>query len=103
MRTFCHLIRLVAWRTLLRDRMRSLITILGVALGVAVVLAIRLANDGVLESFRNSLDHVAGKSRLQVSAGEVGFDWSWAWMSWPTRASASTGGPRRNLPIPCNC
>ncbi|MBI3084272.1 MAG: ABC transporter permease [candidate division NC10 bacterium] len=74
MRTFCHLIRLVAWRTLLRDRMRSLITILGVALGVAVVLAIRLANDGVLESFRNSLDHVAGKSGLQVSAGEVGFD-----------------------------
>ncbi len=74
MRAFFHLIRLVAWRTLLRDRMRSLITILGVALGVAVVLAIRLANDGVLESFRNSLDHVAGKSRLQVSAGEVGFD-----------------------------
>lgn len=41
---------------------------------MAVVLAIRLANEGVLESFRNSLDHVAGKSRLQVSAGEPGFD-----------------------------
>jgi putative ABC transport system permease protein len=54
--------------------MRSLITVLGVALGVAVVLAIRLANDGVLESFRNSLDHVAGKSRLEVAAGEAGFD-----------------------------
>ena len=69
-----HLIRLVAWRGVSRDRLRSLITILGVALGVTVVLAIRLANDGVLESFRNSLDHVAGKSRLQVSAGELGFD-----------------------------
>jgi hypothetical protein len=43
-------------------------------LGVAVTLAIRLANDGVLESFKNSLDHVAGKSRLRVSAGEAGFD-----------------------------
>ena len=69
-----HLIRLVAWRGITRDRLRSLITVMGVALGVAVMLAIRLANDGVLESFRNSLDHVAGKSRLQVSAGEVGFD-----------------------------
>ncbi len=74
MRALYHVIRLVAWRTLSRDRMRSLITILGVALGVAVVLAIRLANDGVLESFRKSLDHVVGKSRLQVTAGEAGFD-----------------------------
>jgi putative ABC transport system permease protein len=74
MRPFIHLIRLVAWRSLSRDRMHSLVTILGVALGVAVVLAIRLANESVLESFRNSLDHVAGKSRLQVSAGEMGFD-----------------------------
>jgi putative ABC transport system permease protein len=69
-----HLLRLVAWRTLLRDPLRTAITVLGVALGVAVVLAIRLANDGVLDSFRASLDHTAGKSRLQVSAGELGFD-----------------------------
>ncbi len=74
MRAAFHLIRLVAWRGISRDRLRSFITVLGVALGVAVVLAIRLANDGVLESFRNSLDHVAGKSRLQVTAGELGFD-----------------------------
>src|SRR5574337_1403337 len=74
MRPFLHLIRLTAWRAISRDRMRSLVTILGVALGVAVVLAIRLANDGVLQSFRSSLDHVAGKSRLQVTAGEAGFD-----------------------------
>ncbi len=69
-----HLLRLVAWRTLLRDPLRTAITVLGVALGVAVVLAIRLANGGVLDSFRVGLDHVAGKSRLQVSAGELGFD-----------------------------
>jgi putative ABC transport system permease protein len=69
-----HLLRLIAWRTLLRDPLRTAITVLGVALGVAVVLAIRLANGGVLDSFRVSLDHVAGKSRLQVSAGELGFD-----------------------------
>jgi len=71
---FLHVIRLLVWRSLARDRLRTLITVFGVALGVAVVLAIRLANGGVLESFKNSLDHVAGKSRLQVSAGEAGFD-----------------------------
>ncbi|HEX7513179.1 MAG TPA: ABC transporter permease, partial [Candidatus Methylomirabilis sp.] len=71
---FLHVIRFLVWRSLARDRLRTLITVLGVALGVAVTLAIRLANDGVLESFKTSLDHVAGKSRLQVSAGEAGFD-----------------------------
>ena len=74
MSAFLHLIRLLIWRTLTRDRLRTLITVLGVSLGVAVALAIRLANDSVLDSFRHSLDHVAGKSRLQVTAGESGFD-----------------------------
>jgi putative ABC transport system permease protein len=74
MRAFLLLTRLLAWRPLTRDPARSLVTILGVALGVAVALAIRLANDGVLTAFRNSLDHVAGKTQLEVSAGELGFD-----------------------------
>lgn len=77
MTTLLTLIRLLLWRTVLRDRARSLITVLGVSLGVAVALAIHLANDGVLRSFSTSLDHVAGKTRLQVSAGEAGFDETW--------------------------
>jgi putative ABC transport system permease protein len=68
------LIRLLLFRPLFHNRGRTLITILGVALGVAAALAIRLANEGVLDSFRASLDHVVGKSRLQVSAGDLGFD-----------------------------
>jgi putative ABC transport system permease protein len=69
-----RLAHLLAWRPLTRDPTRSLVTILGVALGVAVALAIRLANDGVLTTFRTSLDHVAGKTQLEVSSGEAGFD-----------------------------
>ncbi len=69
-----RLARWLAWRPLARDAARSLVTILGVALGVAVTLAISLANDGVLAAFRNSLDHVAGRTQLEVSAGEPGFD-----------------------------
>jgi putative ABC transport system permease protein len=77
MASIFQLIRLLLWRTILRDRTRSLITMLGVALGVAVALAIHLANEGVLRSFSAALDHVAGKTRLQVSAGEAGFDEAW--------------------------
>ena len=68
------LARWLAWRPLTRHAGRSVVTILGVALGVAVALAIGLANEGVLTAFRNSLDHVAGRTQLEVSAGEPGFD-----------------------------
>jgi putative ABC transport system permease protein len=69
-----RLLRLISWRTIARDPLRTLVTFLGVALGVGAVLAIRLANDAVLASFESSLDHVAGRSRLMVSAGEPGLD-----------------------------
>ena len=39
-------------RALAREKLRTLITILGIALGVGVTVAIRLANASALESFR---------------------------------------------------
>lgn len=69
-----RLARWLAWRPLTSDAARSLVTVVGVALGVAVALAISLANEGVLAAFRNSLNHVAGRTQLEVSAGEPGFD-----------------------------
>ncbi|MBI2371160.1 MAG: FtsX-like permease family protein [Deltaproteobacteria bacterium] len=65
---------MLAWRHLWSGRARALATILGVALGVAVFTAVRLASESTLESFRRSLDVVAGRATLQVSAGEPGFD-----------------------------
>ncbi|HTU01339.1 MAG TPA: FtsX-like permease family protein [Candidatus Sulfotelmatobacter sp.] len=74
MRILFNLFRLLSWRAVTRERTRTLVTLCGVALGVAAVLAIRLANEGVLQSFRQSLDDVAGKSRLVVRGGEPGID-----------------------------
>ena len=54
------------WRHQKGDVTRSVITFLGVALGVSVVVAIRLANQSVLGAFRDSIDRVAGRSNLQV-------------------------------------
>lgn len=74
MRLTLRLIRLLAWRGLAADPARSLVTLLGVALGVAVFLAIRLANQAILASFEQSLEQVAGRSQLEVHAGEPGLD-----------------------------
>ena len=64
----------LAWRGAVAAKGRTAVTVLGVALGIAVSLAIRVANESVLASFRQSLDAVAGRTALQVSAGEPGVD-----------------------------
>ncbi len=74
MRALFSLFRLFTLRELLSSRGRPLLTIFGIALGISVYLAIRLANSHALASFATTLDAVAGKATLQVSAGDLGFD-----------------------------
>ena len=53
-------------RPLFREPVRTLLTILAVALGVAVVLAIYLAGDAATGSFRSSMETLAGDNDLEV-------------------------------------
>jgi putative ABC transport system permease protein len=54
-------------------RLRVAMTTLGIALGVAVFFAIRTANSALLESLTLTVEHLAGKSTLEVTSGETGF------------------------------
>ena len=54
-------------------RLRVAMTTLGIALGVAVYFAIRTANAALLDSLTVTVERLAGKSTLEVSAGETGF------------------------------
>ncbi len=49
---------------------RMVLTVLAVALGVALVVAIQLMNAAVMQSFLDTVDAVAGKASLSISAGE---------------------------------
>jgi putative ABC transport system permease protein len=55
-------------RPLLREPSRTLLTILAIALGVAVVLAIDLAGFAATGSFRSSMETLAGKNDLEITA-----------------------------------
>lgn len=55
-------------RPLRRDVLRTALTISAVGLGVAVVVAIDLAGQAAAGSFHSSLESLAGKSDLQLSA-----------------------------------
>lgn len=56
-----------------RHKLQSLLLVLGVALGVAVVIAIDLANQSARRGFELSTQSIAGKATHQISAGPAGF------------------------------
>lgn len=68
------LFRWVSARHLLQEGGRSLLPLLGVALGVAVFLSVRLANRSAMASFADTVDSVAGRANLQVAGDSTGFD-----------------------------
>ena len=67
-----RLLRLVSWRHMMRHRLRTLLTFLGIVLGVAVIVAIALVNRTLTGSFQRTIDLIAGKAVLQVENGESG-------------------------------
>ena len=69
-----NLFRFVGLRHLRLRPARTMLTLLGVAFGIALYVAIAIINRSTLASFRESVDAVAGKATLIVSAGDAGFD-----------------------------
>lgn len=59
-------------RYLLRRPLQSLLVILGIALGVAVVIAIDLANGSASRAFTLSTETLAGKATHQIIGGPAG-------------------------------
>ncbi len=48
------------------NKLRSILTVIGIALGVAIFLAIRIANFSAINAFQDSIDRVAGGTHLEV-------------------------------------
>ncbi|WP_447974094.1 FtsX-like permease family protein [Nitrospira sp. Kam-Ns4a] len=65
---------ILSYRHILERPVRTGLTVLGIALGVSVSVAIRTANVEVLRAFEDSVLAIAGRATLQVSAGDLGLD-----------------------------
>ncbi len=65
---FLALVRQFVLRPLRRDKLRSGMTVLSVALGVAVVIAVQLAGDAATGSFEASLTSLVGKVDYEITA-----------------------------------
>lgn len=67
------LLSLLLLRPLAQHPARALLATLGIALGVALVIAIQLINGSTIGFFRESVVSFAGNARLTVSGDESGF------------------------------
>ena len=68
------LLRWLLWRRWRTERARVLLTVLGVALGVSVFVAVQLASRSAMASFADTVDAVSGRANLQITALADGFD-----------------------------
>ena len=66
------LLRFVTFPHVRQHRLRTALTVLGIALGVAVIVAISMVNRTLVTSFQRTIDLVAGKAVLQVANGQSG-------------------------------
>ncbi len=64
----------MGWRYLLRHRWQSVLMVLGIALGVAVMVAIDLANASASRAFVLSTETLTGKATHQIDGGTLGIE-----------------------------
>jgi putative ABC transport system permease protein len=69
-----RLLKLISWQYVRKHLLRTLLTMAGIVLGVAVFVGMHTANQSVLSAFNKTVDRIAGATQLQITAGESGFD-----------------------------
>ncbi|MFN2442697.1 MAG: ABC transporter permease [Thermoanaerobaculia bacterium] len=70
---FARILSGLVLRPLVREPLRTVLTVAGIAVGVSVIVAIQLANRSAIRSFSDSIDAVSGRANYQIvpAAGEL--------------------------------
>ncbi|MGH9837678.1 MAG: FtsX-like permease family protein [Blastocatellia bacterium] len=61
-------------RHLAREKLRSFATVFGIALGIAVVIAVQMTNASSLRGFEKAIESVSGKTSLEIWGVGAGLD-----------------------------
>ena len=69
-----RLFRQFILRPLFAEKIRTVTTVLGVSLGIAVVIAIQLTNASSVRGFETALETVAGKTAVEIIGSGIGID-----------------------------
>ena len=68
-----NLLRLISWPYVRKHMVRTTLSAAGIVLGVSVFVGMHTANQSVLLAFSRSIERIAGKTELQITAGDAGF------------------------------
>jgi putative ABC transport system permease protein len=68
------LLRTVSARRLIEHPIRTLLTVIGIALGVASFVSVQMILHTMTDSFASMIDSISGKAKLQITGGETGVD-----------------------------
>ncbi len=61
-------LRALLFRPLVREKVRSALTLLGIAVGVGAIVAVALANRSALRAFRQSVNAVSGRANYEIAS-----------------------------------
>jgi putative ABC transport system permease protein len=67
-----QLLRLISWPYARKHLLRYALSVVGIALGIGIAVALQGGTQSVLSDFRQTVDQIAGSCQLQVAAGEAG-------------------------------
>ncbi|HHJ18907.1 MAG TPA: ABC transporter permease [Gammaproteobacteria bacterium] len=67
-------LRLASFRYLLQHPWQLALTIIGIALGIAIIVAVDLANESATRAFQLSMENINGKATHQIVGGPSGLD-----------------------------
>lgn len=62
------------FRHLAQEKIRTVSTVVGIALGIAVVIAIQLTNSSSLRGFEKAIETVSGRTSLEITGNGAGLD-----------------------------
>ena len=68
------LVRQFILRHFAKEWIRAIVAVLGIALGVAVVVSVQMANAGSVRGFETAIETLSGKAALEIVNSGPGFE-----------------------------
>ena len=71
--TLLSLLRHISFKHIRHQKVRTIMALFGIALGVASMTSIDIVNSSVIRSLEDSINRITGRAVLQITGAESGF------------------------------
>lgn len=71
--TLTRLLRHISLKHIRFQKMQTLLSVLGICIGVSAIVSIGIVNENILASFENTINYSMGRASLQITGAATGF------------------------------